>query len=216
MEYDINDTSVGLEREHAALSWLRANDPVHWDVKNEAWLITRNADVREVLHHSRIWSSAHGYFTPSHMSEAKSSILTLDDPEHGRHRKLIARAFTPRMLQHQAARARALMDDAIDAIADRRACDLVESLAIPLPMKIIAGMVSFDEADSEEFRTLSDALFEFTSATPTEPEIFQRGIDAFSSLADHVRSAVAQRRREPRSDLLSVLVKGVDDGDDGE
>ena len=80
VEYDINDTSVGLEREHAALSWLRANDPVHWDVKNEAWLITRNAEVREVLHHSRTWSSAHGYFTPSHMSEAKSSILTLDDP----------------------------------------------------------------------------------------------------------------------------------------
>ena len=53
MEYDINDTSIGLDREHAALAWLRANDPVHWDAKNQAWLITRNADVREVLHHAR-------------------------------------------------------------------------------------------------------------------------------------------------------------------
>ena len=130
MEYDINDTSLGLEQEHVALAWLRANDPVHWDMKNEAWLVTRNADVREVLHSSQVWSSAHGYFPPSHMSESKSSLLTLDDPEHGRHRKLIARAFTPRMLQGQASRIRSLMDDAIDAMADQKACDLVESLSV--------------------------------------------------------------------------------------
>ncbi len=212
MEYDVNDTSIGLEQEHAALAWLRANDPVHWDPKNEAWLITRNADVREVLHHSRVWSSANGYFPPAHMSEAKNSIITMDDPEHGIARALIARAFTPRRLERQESRIRAVMDDAIDAIADRRGCDLVESIAIPLPMRMIAGMLGFDDADTQEFRRISDALFAFTSATPEDPGLYQRGVDAFHRLIQHIRGAVAERREAPRSDLLSVLVEGVDDG----
>ena len=53
MDYDINDTTLGLEREHEALTWLRENDPVHWDAKNEAWLLTRNADIRAALNRPR-------------------------------------------------------------------------------------------------------------------------------------------------------------------
>ncbi|TDI98395.1 MAG: cytochrome P450, partial [Deltaproteobacteria bacterium] len=169
MDYDINNTSLGLEREHELLASLRAQDPVHWDTKNEAWLVTRNADIREVLNRPRIWSSAHGYFPPRHMNHTKNSILTMDDPEHSKHRKLLARAFTPRMLEQQRSRVRSLMDDAIDAIAERRECDLVDSLATPLPMRMIAGMVGFDDNDSDEFRRLSDALFEFTSGGPADP-----------------------------------------------
>jgi cytochrome P450 len=70
----------------------------------------------------------------------------MDDPENARYRKLISRAFTPGMLQPQASRLRSSMDDAIDAIAGRRACDFVESLAVPLPMRMIAGMLGFDAA----------------------------------------------------------------------
>ena len=58
MDYDINDTSLGLEREHRAMTWLRENDPVHWDAKNDAWLLTRNADVRAALNRPKVWSSA--------------------------------------------------------------------------------------------------------------------------------------------------------------
>jgi len=216
VEYDINDTSVGLEAEHAALGWLRANDPVHWDAKNEAWLITRNADIRAVLHQPEVWSSARGYFPPLHMREARSSIVTMDDPEHGRQRKLLARAFTPRMLEQQARRVREIMDDAIDAIADARACDLVESLAVPLPMRMIAGMVGFEDAEAAEFRRLSDALFEFSKGTPEDPAILERGVEAFVTMTEHVRRAVADRRRVPQGDLLSVLVEGVDEGVLGE
>ncbi len=212
VDYDINDTSLGLDREHELLASLRAHDPVHWDTKNEAWLVTRNADIREVLNRPRIWSSAHGYFPPRHMNDTKNSILTMDDPEHSKRRKLLARAFTPRMLEQQRSRVRSLMDDAIDAIADRRDCDLVESLATPLPMRMIAGMVGFDDDDSDEFQQLSYALFEFTSGGPADPALLQRGFDAFSSLGEHVRRAVTDRRRRPGPDLLSVLLDAVKEG----
>jgi cytochrome P450 family 142 subfamily A polypeptide 1 len=145
------------------------------------------------------------------MRDTKNSIITMDDPEHARQRELLARAFTPRMLQRQASRIRALMDDAIDAIADRRECDLVESLATPLPMRMIAGMVGFEDADAQEFQRLSDALFEFTSAAKGDPGA-KRGVEAFLSLGDHIRRAVADRRHKPRADLLSILVEGVDAG----
>jgi len=212
VEYDVNDTSLGLTREHEALTWLRANDPVHWDRANEAWLLTRHADIREVLHRPRLWSSARGFFAPRHMNAAKSSIITMDDPQHAKYRNLISRAFTPGMLQQQASRMRSLMDDAIDAIGDRRACDFVASLAVPLPMRMIAGMLGFDDADPLEFSRLSDAMIEFSSAGPSDSAHFQRGIDASITLRERVRRAVADRRRVPRDDLLSILLEGVDAG----
>jgi cytochrome P450 family 142 subfamily A polypeptide 1 len=212
MEYDINDTSLGLELERETLAWLRAHEPVHWDSKNEAWLLTRHADIRHVLHRPHIWSSARGFFVPRHLSGAKSSIITMDDPEHATYRKLISRAFTPGMLQRQASRVRSLMDDAIDAIADRRTCDFVQSLAIPLPMAVIAAMVGFDDADAYEFSRLSDAMIEFSSASPGDLALLQRGGDAFSTFREHLRRAVADRRRIPRQDLLSILLESVDAG----
>ncbi len=211
MEYDVNDTSLGLEREHEALAWLRSHDPVHWDPKNEAWLLTRHADVREALTRSRVWSSAHGLFPPRHMNEAKSSIITMDDPDHARQRKLISRAFTPRTLERQASRVRDLMDDAIDAIADQRECDFVESLAIPLPMRMIAEMLGFDDADPHEFSRITDVVMESTAGSD-DPALLQKGVEAFTTIGEHIRSAVAERRRMPREDLLSVLIEGVDAG----
>jgi len=212
MDYDITDTSLGLEREHEALAWLRDNDPVHWDAKNEAWLLTRNADIRGALNDAKVWSSARGYFPPLFMRDTKNSIITMDDPEHASRRALLARAFTPRMLQRQASRIRDLMDDAIDAIADRRECDFVTSLATPLPMRMIAGMVGFEDADSQEFAGLSDAMFEFTSAARGDPAAVH-GVEAFVTLTEHIRRAVADRRRAPRDDLLSVLAEGAEEGD---
>ena len=116
MDYDITDTTLGLEKEHEALAWLRGNAPIHWDAKNEAWLLTRNADIRGVLNDAKLWSSAHGYFPPVFMRDTKTSILTMDDPEHASRRALLARAFTPRMLQRQAPRVRDLMDDMGSAV----------------------------------------------------------------------------------------------------
>lgn len=212
MEYDVNDTSLGLDREHEALTWLRAHDPVHWDDVNKAWLLARHAEIREVLRRPRCWSSARGFFTPRHLNAARSSIITMDDPEHARYRRLISRAFTPAMLQRQVSRVRSMMDDAIDAIGGRRGCDFVESLAIPLPMRTIAGMLGFDDADPREFSRLSDALIEFSSAGPQDTALLQRGVEAFSTLREHVRRAVAERRRTRREDLMSILLEGVDAG----
>ncbi len=79
-------------------------------------------------------------------------------------------------------------------------------------MRMIAGMVGFDENDSDEFRRLSDALFEFTSGGPSDPALLQRGLDAFSGLGEHVRRAVTDRRRRPGPDLLSVLLDAVKEG----
>lgn len=212
MEYDLNDTGLGLAREHEALAWMRLHDPVHWDPVNEAWLLTRQAEIRHVLRHPHYWSSARGLFAPRHMNAAKSSIITMDDPEHARYRSLISRAFTPGMLRRQESRLKGLMDDAIDAIADRRACDFVASLAVPLPMQMIAEMLGFDDADPLEFSQLSDAMIEFSSAGPSDTALFQRGVEASLALREHVRRAADDRRRAPREDLLSILIDGVDAG----
>ena len=210
MEYDVNDTSLGLEKEHAALAWLRANDPIHWDAKNEAWLLTRSTDIREVLSPAGLWSSAGAYFPPRHMDGMKNSLVTMDDPEHARHRAILARAFTPRMLERQASRARVLMDDAIDAIADQIECEFVQALATPLPMRRIAEMVGFESDQADEFRRLSDALFKFSTGGPENSAAREEGVEAIGTFVEHVRRGISERRARPRDDLLSVLVESME------
>jgi hypothetical protein len=155
--------------------------------------------MREVLHRLRTGSSAHGLFPPGHLTAAKSSILRWMI-QTARYRKLIAQAFTPAM-QRQASRVRSVMD-AIDAIADRRACDFVASSAAAADARI-AGMLGFDDSNSDEFARLSDAMMEFSSAGPEDFALLEK-VDAFSTF-EHVCRAMTDRRRRPREDLLDFL-----------
>ncbi len=56
-DFDINDLSIPPDEEAESLAWLRRNDPVHWDEKNGCWLLTRHAEVKEVLRHAELFSS---------------------------------------------------------------------------------------------------------------------------------------------------------------
>ena len=209
MEYDVNDPTIGLEAEHRALRWLRGNDPVHWDERNQCFLVSRHADLLSVLHKPSVWSSARGFFAPRHMNGVRSSIITMDDPRHAACRKLISRAFTPARVRAQYWRLREIMNEAIDSLIGRTQCDFVDALAVPLPMRMIAEMVGFDDANPHAFRRLSDAMIAAAGGTPDRPEILAQGGAAALELHRIVANALDERRKRPREDLLSVLLEGV-------
>ena len=71
MEYDIQDLSLASSERDEALAWLREHDPVHWDAKNEFWLVTRHADVIEVSKDPSLFSSVPK--GPWHASTAAAS-----------------------------------------------------------------------------------------------------------------------------------------------
>src|SRR3546814_16282263 len=75
-----------------AYRWLRQHIPVHWDAKNELWLISRHEDVSHISRDPDPYSAADGVRPKV---QVPMSIISMDDPEPTRQRRLVSRGFTP-------------------------------------------------------------------------------------------------------------------------
>jgi len=177
----------------------------------DAWLVTRYNDVKTVLGDSRFSRAAVvGKDVPRTvpMLQEGGSILTTDPPEHGRLRKLVAKGFTARRTEDLRARAQQIVDGLLDEMAEHgHPADLVEALAMPLPITIICELLGVPYEDRADFRRWSDAALAITAFT--HEEILQAG----DNLRTYMEGLVAQRRRLPTDDVLGTLVTARDEGD---
>ena len=192
-----------------ALVALRRDDPIQWDSKNEWWLLTRHADVREVSRNPEIFSSEPK--GPWHVTEHRFSMQAMDGKAHLRHRNVVSRAFTPRMVSMLTVRAKRYADEAIDALEGRSTADFVTDLAVPVPMRIIADMLGVADGDLARFREWSDAMISGTD-TSGEVDHMERAASLIGELQSYIGKMVAERRAEPQDDILSRIIAAGDDG----
>ena len=210
MEYDITDLDLPSEERDRALAWLREHDPVHWDEKNGYWLVTRHADVVRVSKNTSLFSSVPK--GPWHVFDGSGvSIQAMDGPEHLAKRRLVSNLFTPRMVARLEKLAREVIDEAIDAVLPQGGCDFVDSLAVPVPMRVIAEMVGVAGHDLERFRRWSDEMM-FGADHAGDGPIGDLQAEAMGSFMALFREEIAERRREPRDDILTGLVQAADEG----
>lgn len=206
VEYDINDASLAPPERRRAEAWLRAHDPVHRDEKNGFWLLLRHADVREVSRRpERFSSEPHGPY----LFDSQFAMVALDGAPHLRTRGSISRGFTPRRVAELESRARRYADEAIDALGPRERFDFVSALAVPVPLRIIADLIGIESGDLALFRRWSDLLV----ASVGEPVRVAGDLARVSGeFRAYLEQVVAQRRREPRDDLISVLLAARAEG----
>ena len=140
------------------------------------------------------------------------NLLMLDPPDHTRLRKLVVKAFTPRMVERLRGRIEQLVDELLDAVDGRGQMDLVEDFAYPLPVIVIAEMLGLPPEDREQLKHWSDDVA--TLLDPFQAENGMQGAeDAFFGLKAYLEPIFAERRRTPREDLISGLV-AVREGSD--
>ena len=135
-------------------------------------------------------------------------LISKDPPEHTRLRKLISAGFTPRRVADLTDRIRDRVAALIDDVAERGTCDLVTDLALWLPLHVIADLVGVPEADRAHVFELTELTFGFDASVTAE----QRGAAAMEMYA-YADNLCDERRREPRDDLLSVLLDAEIDGE---
>ena len=214
---------------HASFRRLRAEDPVHWYEEGGFWCITRHADVQEVSRHPRIYSSAHGTqlfeVAESRNAEAEmdlgkrrdqsgTTIIRMDPPVHNRYRKLVIGFFTPNSIQPLEKRIREIARESLDVVRPGEVVDFVESIAVPLPMLVIAELLGVPVEDRHDFKRWSDAMVAAGGGDISEATAATMG-----ELFRYFREVISDRRAHPRDDLITRLVqskidgKGVDEGD---
>lgn len=194
---------------------LRREEPtsrVQLPYGDEGWLVTRYADAKLVLADPRFSRAVTvdrediPRTTPG--PSRQNSLLSMDAPEHSRLRKLVAKAFTSRRVEQLRPRAQQIVDERLTEIeSSGPVADLVQSLALPLPVTVICEMLGVPTEDQHRFRDFSDTVLSTTAHTPAQ-------IDAArASLEEYLAELVAQRRAEPADDLLAALVAARDNDD---
>ncbi len=191
--------------------YLLAAAPVQRNDLLEAWTVARYSDVLTVLTDAR-FSADRTSLAPDGYDVAKSMLVS-DPPDHTRLRNLVQKAFTPRMVEQLRSRIGAIVDDLLETALRRGGdFDLIEDLAYPLPVIVIAELLGVPPEDHATFREWSATLA--ASLDPlVSSELMDRAWSSRNALHDYLRGIIAKRRREPHSDLISALVAVEERGD---
>ncbi|HEY8527261.1 MAG TPA: cytochrome P450 [Acidimicrobiales bacterium] len=184
------------------------------------WLLTRYDDVL-MVHTDPRFSSQHPMPTglrarllPKFAFLLLDSMVFKDDPDHLRLRRLVNRAFTPKMVASLEEDARAVRDELLDAIEAKarrgEAVDLVEELAVPLPLTVIARMLGVSARDRDEFHALVRA---FTELPPTGVGRL-KALPLGRRLMRMFERMIAEARAHRDDRIVSALVRAHDEDDD--
>lgn len=207
---------------------LRSEAPLHRLERYGWWVVSRYEDVAVVLKRHDLFSSQTGLelMRPPHLDDQTwqelailrgRSMINTDPPVHSRLRRLVSAAFTPRAMTDLEARIQQISRALVDDIVARDGFDVVDDLAIPLPVTVIAEMLGIDPARGADFKRWSDDLVELGRLTRDQqmtPEETRRLVQSRRELVAYLETAIADRREHPRADLLSALtrVEGEDSG----
>ena len=211
---------------HETYAAMRESDPVFsqpgLDGTTPIWFVTRHDDVLALLmDDERFVLDPALVLTPDELEERRgpipaeldarvnTNLLSKDGEDHRRLRRLVTKAFTPRMVAGLAPRIQEIADELLDAVEESGEMDLVESYAFPLPIIVIAELLGIPSADRDRFRLWSNS---FVSPPLTEGDL-ERFIAHSEEFLTYLRALFDERRRSPADDLVSALVQAEEQGD---
>lgn len=177
--------------------------------------VSRYDDVLAVVRNHRVFSSGAMNFTPvreHYFGADVATVIDADPPVHTRLRGLVNRAFTPRRIAELEGRIRDITSELIAAITGKPRFDLTAELSFPLPVIVIAEMLGVEPERRAEFKQWSDDIVRLISGTPNqeEPPGIRENMRAFRTYFEDI---IERRRREPRDDLISALVRAQEADD---
>ena len=141
----------------------------------------------------------------------KPSILAAEGDVHTRLRRLVAKAFSPRSADRLRPFMREVMNGLIDPVAPTGSADIVADITEPYPIPIICELLGAPKQDWQLFsRWAEDVLRIFNGTVLDELDIIKK---ARTELTEYTIQMIAERRNDPREDLLTDLIAAEEDGD---
>jgi cytochrome P450 len=211
---------------------LRDASPIHWAPVSRAWCVTRYEDVVHVLTNPERFDSRRDFQAQRMNADVgvlrrlavaarwlwgmrvapwamfRQRMLILEDGEtHRTMRNLVNRGFTPRRIHRWEQRIVALVAECMERVDRKQRFDLVQDLAIPVPVTVISEMLGVEPERREEFKHWSDVIIASGTGSGMGSGLGGEMLDVMVAMKRYLGPIVKQRRREPRDDLVSVLVE---------
>ena len=202
------------------LQALREADPVHQSVLG-VWILSRYDDVFRLLRDPSLSVEDRNAVPTEFMKVAmeamgdlgergNNSMLNRDPPDPTRLRRLVSKAFTPRMIERLRPRIEELVDSSLDSAGPE--WDVIDGLAFPLPFQVITELLGTPDTDSGQLREWSGTVVR--SLEPVvDPEQFTAIAEAARNIRDLVGEIIEWKRSHPGDDLLTAMIEAEEDGD---
>jgi cytochrome P450 len=213
-------TPEGRADPYPRYAGLRERAPVHHSSFG-LWTLTGYEDCQQLLRHSGVGKDFRGAVKSLGLDDAdreaqdrfrndRSNMLVTDPPDHTRLRGLVTRAFTNRTVEALRPRIVALVDELLDTFDGE--VEVMDALAFPLPVTVIGDMLGVPAADRPMLRPLVRSITAILELV-VSPEALAEAVEADDQLSRYFADLVAERRANPRDDLLTKLIEAEDKGD---
>ena len=210
---------------YPAYARMREEAPVLYDEATDHWLVTRYQDVNRLLRDRRFGRTYLHVATHAEMGRPgdpeylapfwhtiRNGILDMEPPNHSRVRALVAKAFTPRMVESLREPIQSIVDGLVDEVAGAGDFDLISKVAEPLPVEVIAELLGVPPGDRHLLRPWSAEICLMYELNPSE-EYGKRAVKACQEFGQYLRELSRERRRNPREDLITALTQVVEQGE---
>lgn len=198
---------------------LREGGPLHRTPRG-VWLVLAYEPAIAILRDHHRFSVEHSKYRkptadtgPGPAERGLENIMLFKDPpDHTRLRTLVNKAFTPRVVERMRPRIQEIVNELLDEAEQRGTMDVIADFAYPLPVRVIAEMLGVPPEDRTRFKEWSRGVAPILDPMLPE-EVFFKVAEAGLALAVYFDELVAQRRAEPRPDLVTELIAAEDQGE---
>ncbi len=212
---------------YPVLHQLREEDPVHWSDSIGGWVLTKYDDIVSTFKDSERYSNegrlarAVEYLAAESRAKLKTfedhyrtkGLLHSDPPDHTRLRKLVTKAFTPRMIEVLQPRIQEIVNELLDVGLREGGMDIIADFAVPLPITVLAEILGAPMADRMLFKHWADALLAFQGVNKPGEDVLLRAQAALVEIRSYLTELIRKTRGQSGKDLISELVAAESEGD---
>jgi cytochrome P450 len=207
------------------VAWLeqtRTRGQVHYDEKQQTWQVLGHPEVDAILSDPATFSSDLTKVMPAqddYEMFQRGNFVRMDPPRHRKLRGLVSQAFTPRMVAGLEPRIAQVTTELLDAADGSDRLDLIEALAYPLPVIVIAELLGIPAGDRPIFRRWADTLFDQTNIDPEDSlrkaseAAMARAVPTMREMNGYLLDHIRSRRAAAGADLTSRLLDAEVDGE---
>lgn len=213
------EESFAILRRERPVSWQRpVEDAVTPDPDDPGyWVVTTQALINEVSRRNDVYISGQGVLfdmLPPMFLEMSQSFLAMDDPRHGKLRRLVASAFTPKRVRRMEEQIAGIAKRCVDDIADKTFIDFVPDFAALIPLITFCEIFGVPEEDREMVgKAAADVVAWTDPETLGDRAADEVQIEACVNLHDIAERMIEERRKNPTDDLMTSLVQAEIDGE---
>lgn len=202
---------------------MQSEDPVYWHPQLEAWILTRYYDMQSVIRDLRFSVDRSGQIARGGSVQVQDKLnfcnhffaqrmVFSDPPRHTRLRTLVAKAFTPQLVDELRPAIACFADELIESVRGIGRMEVIDDFAVPLPALVTAQMLGIPRERISDLKQWSSNMFRLFGAGLATDEVIEATYHSLVSCKEYFDALIAQRRKNPGNDLISKLIAVEEQG----